>query len=234
MSAALVAAFLRRFSASELAARAVVRGSQLTAQWVPGRTANDVDFLMLDSTWTTSSLDAALREVLGTLHARSEVIWAETESPGIRLRVGFTGDAHPLQIDFGWGDPLAAPPRPVTVEGVPLLGVAPEVMFGWKVHGLVEFGRGRWLAKTLADIVLINRHVKLDPALTRAAIELAFSSRRLPISALDELFDDPSWGQSRGSRNKWKTLKKRNAWVPIDLHEAVEEARRVVGGFLGR
>lgn len=236
---ALLGAFLRRLARDELGARAIVRGSQLTARWVPGRTAHDLD-LLLEGAWTTDLADARLREVLaaddpaGPLDARSEVIWAESATPGVRLHVGFAGGPAGLQVDVAWGDPLAAPPRAIELAGVALRGVAPEVMFGWKAHGLVEHGRGRWSAKTLADVVLIPRHVALDAELARRAVELAFESRGLALAALDPFFDDPAWGTSRNSQRKWRSFQRRRAWAPGPLPEVIAEARSVLGRYVLR
>jgi hypothetical protein len=107
--------------------------------------------------------------------------------------------------------------------------VTAEVMFGWKVHSLVEHGpRGRWHAKTMADLYLLLRHVRLEQTLVRSCVEAAFASQRMPLTALDGFLDDPTWGQSRGSRNKWKSYVKKSPWVTFTLAEAFPVVRDTV------
>lgn len=219
---------------SPLASRCVLRGSLLTALWVPARRAHDVDFLV-DGAWTPQTLTpvvhAELASLPGLTACEVTTIWAETEFPGVRatLRRG----AEVLQLDFGWGEQLAVPPAPREVRGLTWRTVGPEVMFGWKVHSLVEHGpRGRWHAKTMADLVLYLRHVAFDRALARRAVELAFASQRMPLGQLDGFFDDPTWGQSRGSRGKWKSYAKKAPWVTFTLADAIGEVRAALGPML--
>lgn len=211
-----VSEWLRRVAGSEMAERCLVRGSQLTRLWVPERRANDVDHLLLGE-WTVGQV----RDAFWPLAPESlcEVTWAETPFPGVRISTGR------LQIDLGWGDPLVAAPVPVTVCGVETRGVVPEVMLGWKLHGLFEHGRGRWHAKTLADAVLLMRRLKLDEALAERATRVAFESRGTGSEELARFLDDPTWGQSRGSRNKWRSYRKKAPWVDFELAEAIEVVR---------
>lgn len=208
--------WLRRVQGSPMAEQCLVRGSQLTHLWIPERRANDVDHLLLGE-WSVGTA----REAFAPLapDGLCEVTWEETKFPGLRISTG------KLQIDIGWGDPLVAPPVPVTVAGVPARGVVPEVMLGWKIHGLVEHGRGKWHAKTLADIVLLLRRVHLDEALAARAMRVAFESRETTVGELDRFLEDPTWGQSRGSRNKWKSYRKKAPWVDFELSEAIAFAR---------
>jgi hypothetical protein len=215
--------WLARVSRSPLRECFVLRGGMLTATWVPGRRANDVDHVLIDDDWNVERVEAAARSLLGDDAASTTftVIWAETEWPGLRLTL-----ADNTQIDLAWGDPLIAPPVPLSLGGIDLLAVRPELMIGWKTHSLVERGpRGRWHARTLADLVLIPRHVPLDRALTRQAIEIAFTSRHMHPRDLDGFFDDPTWGGSRGSRGRWKSYRKASPWVDFTLEQALAEAR---------
>jgi hypothetical protein len=224
---------LHHMHASSLAPALVLRGSLLTELWIPGRRANDIDFL-IDGEWTPASLTPRVQALFASLagvECEVTTIWAETNFPGVRasLRRGDTS----VQVDFGWGEQLATGPRPLVVREREWRTVAPEVMFGWKTHSLVEHGpRGRWHAKTIADLVLLSRHVKLDPVTTKRAIELSFASQRLPLSLLDPLFDDATWGGSRGSRSKWKSYRKKAPWVTFELAEALNEVRAALRPLL--
>lgn len=212
--------------------RLVLRGSLLTSLWVPGRGVNDIDVLV-DGAWTPQTLTPVLREALATLPAQVEltVIWAETDFPGVRATVR-EGDEL-VQVDFGWGEQLAVAPVPTLVRGLRFRAVTPEVMFGWKVHSLVEHGpRGRWHAKTMADLFLLLRHVTLDASLCKRAVQASFDSQRMPLSTLDGFFDDETWGRSRGSRNKWKSYAKKSPWVTFTLDEALPVVREAVRRLL--
>lgn len=214
---------------SELRALCVLRGSLLTSLWVPGRGVNDID-LLVDGTWTPDSLAPVLQRAFSTFPVDTcdlTVIWAETDNPGLRATVG--RGVERVQVDFGWGEQLAVPPVDTLVRNRTWRAVTPEVMFGWKVHSLVEHGpRGRWHAKTMADLYLLLRHVRLEPTASRACIDAAFASQHMPLTVLDGFLDDPSWGQSRGSRNKWKSYAKKSPWVTFPLTQAFPVVREAV------
>lgn len=231
-------AWLRRVARSAERERFVLRGSLLTAAWCPGRLAADVDHLLTG----TCDLEAA-RAMTARVAAEPdpsplddlsvEPIWADTPFPGLRVRAVVAG--APLQVDLGWGDPLAVAPRPFAVAGVPepLLAVRPETMIAWKVHGLFEHGRGRFRAKDLLDVWLLDRAaIACAPTCARAAsivdddalvasLRVAFDSRGLPFSAADR-FVSGEWGRSRGSRRKWDALAKKGVWAaPLPAYDEV-------------
>jgi len=246
----LVGRVLQQVMDSAMGPHVVLRGSLVTALWVPERVAQDIDFVILGEGWSLERLKPLVSSVVGSLSAEFEPIWAETPWPGWRVHLSDAVDApdaadaaataadavdmvDTVQVDFGWGDPLAVPPVLATIHGVELPVVTPEVMLAWKIHSLVEFGpRGRWSAKTLADLVLIHRRVRLNEEQVRRCLALAFSSRSMSTSDLDGLLDDPTWGQSRGSRNKWKSFQKKVRWAPFTLNEALSEAKEVVRAYL--
>lgn len=220
---------------------AVLRGSQLTARWVQGRVAADLDFLLLGD-WTLARATQVLDLLLGArglpcegrvddVELKAWGIWLETPWPGLRLELARGGER--LQIDFGWGEEPALPPQPFVLAGVSLPAVVPEVMFGWKVHSLVELGpRGRWHPKTLIDLVLLARHCQLDAVLAKRCIESAFASRNMTLAELDAFFRAPDWGHGRSSRHKWKKYVQTAPWATFSLSDGIAEARAVVGGIL--
>ncbi|MBL8923421.1 MAG: hypothetical protein JNJ54_31500 [Myxococcaceae bacterium] len=224
---------LAHLHAGDLRDEGVLRGSLVTSLWVPSRGVNDLDFLV-DGAWTPATLRPVLeRRFAGLVRADVSftVIWEETDFPGLRAVV--RRDVEAVQVDFGWGEQLAAAPVPTPVRGLTWRAVTPEVMFGWKVHSLVEHGlRGRWHAKTMADLYLLLRHVPLDRHLARRAVHLSFESQRMPLSALDGFLDDETWGQSRGSRNKWRSYAKKSPWVTFSLAEVLPVVREAVRTFV--
>jgi hypothetical protein len=207
----------------------VLRGSIVTAALCPGaRVPGDIDYLVPGD---ATSFDAlAIERVVRSIDPRverAEIIWGETQSPGLRVFLdGF-------QVDLAVGDPMCVPPRPLPIAGVgDILACAPETLFGWKLHGLAELGRGRWRAKDLFDLDLLWRHARLDRAATRAAVALAFSSRVLPLSALDDFRTRPTWGQSTGGNRKWRALRKAHPQITDDQTATRDRVRAAVDELL--
>lgn len=244
---ALLAGWLRRTRASGHAERWVVRGSLVTAALCPdARPPADVDYV-LASTAAGFDADAIAAEV-GAIAAlpdpdssttltvtATEVIWAETASPGVRAHVdGALGASRDsFQIDLAVGDPMVVPPRLLDLAGAgPVLACAGETMIGWKLHGLCEFGKGRWRAKDLYDVDLLWRQAHLDLAATRAAVELAFSSRALAVSALDDLRTRATWGTSRGGVRKWRDLRRAHP-AADDFAPTLARVRAAIRDILG-
>ncbi len=222
-------AWLRRAAREPALSSWVLRGSIVTAVLCPGaRTPADVDYLAPGdaTTFDAAAIERAVRAIADV--ERSEVIWGETATPGLRLFVdGF-------QLDVAVGDPMCVPPRTLAIAGIgDVLACAPETLFGWKVHGLAEFGRGRWRAKDLYDLDLLWRHAPLDRAATRAAIELAFSSRALPLAALDDFRVRLTWGQSAGGNRKWRSLRKAHPQVADDQTLTRDRVRAALDALLG-
>ncbi len=220
---ALICGWLRRAIAEPAASAWILRGSIVTAVLCPGaRTPGDVDYLVPGdaTTFDPSAMEDAVRTVCDARDAETsfslvsaEVIWGESKSPGLRAHVrGDTGAAlGRFQVDLAVGDPMCVPPVMLTIGGVgDVRAVAPETLFAWKLHGLAEFGPGKWRAKDLFDLDVLWRHAALDRGRTVAAVELAFASRDLGLAALDDFRTRPSWGLSRGGARKWRTLGRAN------------------------
>ncbi len=214
----LLLAFLRRGPFPE---SWVLRGSVVTrAHHEDARDPVDLDYLVRTETWNPVAVEDTARSIVSRPHSGNEdvvfrveslrvvPIWEETTFPGIRVVVDarVEGEDDELQIDFGFGDPLAAANVPIVFHGIgPLAAVAPETMVAWKIHGLVEWGRGRWRPKDLYDLEQwLSRPI--DDSLALEALKLAFSSRSTELSALAELLYRPAWGESAGRRKLWKKL----------------------------
>ena len=153
--AAALASWLRRALVDPGATGWTVRGSIVTAALCPGaRPPADVDYLVPGDATTFDA--GALARTVGSIIARpdatplvlasTEVIWAETASPGLRARV--TCGPIDFGVDLAVGDPMCVPPRTIAVADVgDVVACAPETLFGWKLHGLCEHGPGKWRAK---------------------------------------------------------------------------------------
>lgn len=219
-----------------------LRGSLVLDALCPGaRPPQDVDYLV-PGAFDEAACEAAARAIASrpdgqtTLGIeRTEVIFGDTAFPGVRAHVvgEASGVADHFQVDFAFGDPLPAPARPIAIAGIgPVLACTAETLYGWKLHGLVEYGRGRWRPKDLFDLWLLGARVPLDRAALRAAVELAFSSRGLPLNALDDFRTREGWGLSASSGRKWRAFARRTPGAP-DALEARGAVRALVDELLG-
>jgi hypothetical protein len=225
--------WLRRVAGSPYRDRLVLRGSLLMQAWGAPRVPADVDHLLLgpyDEAEARRIVDATLArpdDGVAFGAATHDAIWADTPFPGLRSKAtGRAGGGEALlQVDIGHGDPLAAPPVPIVVQGVPpLLGVRAETMLAWKAHGLFEFGHGSWRAKDLYDLWFLAEHVPIDDDLASASLRLAFDSRSTSLAAADRFLFTAVWGASRGSRRRWEAFGRRAA---LDLPDVLAAIARV-------
>ncbi|AGC45139.1 hypothetical protein MYSTI_03833 [Myxococcus stipitatus DSM 14675] len=213
-------AVLRRLARSPDASSLVLRGGLMMRLWsgtVP-RLVEDLDFLAtfpfdvprtLRLVEQVLSLDVEDGYSFGAL--RSEVIWEETDFPGVRLhvetRLPDTPSPFELRIDIGFGDETVPPPLWLdypSTDGAPahVLAVRPESMFAWKVHGLFERGKGRFRPKDLFDVFLLIRFASLEAPLLAPALRIAFDSRGDSLDLMERLVSG-SFGQSPWSLEKW-------------------------------
>ncbi|ADV67512.1 nucleotidyl transferase AbiEii/AbiGii toxin family protein [Deinococcus maricopensis] len=216
----LLLGWLRRAGHVPEAAALVLRGSLVTGAYCgAGRAAADVDYLVMGA-FDAAAMHAVAERVVAVPDARTalrlvstEVIWAETAFPGLRAHVaGDAGDGveRTFQVDFAFGDPMTQAPTRLTLPGVgPVQACAPETLWAWKLHGLVEFGPGRWRAKDLYDLQLLDARVALDAAELRAAVEVAFQSRGATFADLTDLLTRAAWGCSASNRRKWRAFERR-------------------------
>ncbi|MBK6692970.1 MAG: nucleotidyl transferase AbiEii/AbiGii toxin family protein [Myxococcales bacterium] len=179
-------AWLRRLARSPLRERWILRGGLVTCHHCPSRPApEDIDLVGLGRfdeaearrEMRALALAPASSDESVSFHSPvSEIIWGDTPFPGLRTTVETKVEARPgprIQIDLGFGDPLEPGPEPLVVGGASLLAVRAETMVAWKLHGLVEHGRGRWRAKDLADALLLFREASLDAGALDGALDRA-------------------------------------------------------------
>lgn len=244
---------LRRWSKSRHAGALVLRGGLMTQLWVgPGlRETKDIDFVGLyprdmDDTATR------LREILvadgedGIAYdpdtLRGEVIWQETEFPGLRftLRGHLLGEERGLQIDVGFGDPIVPPARWIDYPcliGPParVQAVIPELLVAWKLDGLFDHGPKRWQAKDLYDLHLLTGHCTLDLPLLAEGIRVAFEAHSDPLEQVLDVVYNRSWWETESSRNKWAKFRAAAAVpVPSDLLEVATGVARALHPALAR
>jgi hypothetical protein len=214
------AAILRRLARSSQVEALVLRGGLMMRRWsgpVP-RPVEDLDFLArfpFDAEDTVARLEAVLRadveDGYGFGALRSEVIWAETPFPGVRVhletRVPGVAEPYALRIDTGFGDPMD--PEPTWTEydvgegfAARVLACRPETLLAWKLHGLFERGKGRFRPKDLFDVYLLTRYAPLEHALLPRALRLAFASRGDSLELMERLMSG-EFGRSPWSLEKW-------------------------------
>lgn len=176
------------------------------------RPVEDVDFLCDAS---IDVVEVALRAAFGRRLLHEERIWEDTEFPGLRYALDLRGTE--MQVDVGFGDPRARPDRRFVYPGTAtdIVAVAPETLYAWKVHGLVERGVGKWRPKDLFDLDVLALHGGLDFDHVVPCLSLAFTSRGDSLAKLDRFLDpEGGWGGSRGSRRKWERFERSRADVP--------------------
>ena len=226
----LLRGVLRRWARSTQSAAFVLRGGVLTQHYVGAerRPTRDLDFLGLfprDPSDTHDRREEILRGeepdgvILRLDTLAGEVIWRETAFPGLRYRLDaeVSGEALPLQIDVGFGDPLVPPAVRIVI---PPRGPAapPELLVAWKLVGLLELGAKRWQAKDLYDLHLLTAHCQLDPAALTEGIRVALETHGNSPAELRALLDDPAWWGSAAARAKWEKFRGAVACdIPEDL-----------------
>ncbi len=234
---ALLAGVLRRANQHSRASDLILRGSMLTnALCQNARVAHDVDFLCRGE-FNEADTIRLIKEIIALPDANTTLmleststIWAGTPFPGIRaFCIGSVknNEAQAVQIDFAFHEPILLEPRKTLIPEVGLfLSSAPETLFAWKLHGLVEFGIGRWRAKDVFDLDILWRDLPINTEHLRTEIELAFSSHGAIVSDLTDFRTRENWGMSISTGRKWRSFLKKQGWnTGLSLLETRERLR---------
>jgi hypothetical protein len=195
--------------------RLLLSGSTLIAALCQhARIPNDIDYVV------TGDFDAVLmaqtaHEIANVPDASGRLELVETEEiyeyteafPGLRAHlIGSlsTDEPQPFLVDFAFGDPLSVPPCAIHVAQVgSVLAVAPESLFAWKVHALVQFGPYRWRPKDVYDLYILWTEGHLNTRVLPEAIDLAFSSRDTTLDELDDFRKADNWGLAAYGPKHW-------------------------------
>jgi hypothetical protein len=244
----LLHGLLRRWSRSAHAGEMVLRGGLMTQLWAGPRRrqTRDVDFVGLYPLDAEAAHDR-LSAVLGTPveedglafdidSLRGEVIWPETNFPGLRclVQARALGAETEVQIDVGFGDPLVPPAEWIdypALVGPPirLQAVRPELLTAWKLDGLFDHGARRWQPKDLYDLYLLTRHRALDGPTLVEATRVAFEAHHDPLDAVPEVVYSRAWWDSAAARGKWAKFRASAAVpVPDDLLEVAAAVARAL------
>jgi hypothetical protein len=243
---ALLTGVLRRVTLHPRVSEFILRGSLLTnALCQSARVAHDVDFLCRGE-YNFHHIETIAKEIIAIPDSKTTLklesinpIWAGTPFPGIRvICIGSVqgGTTQEVQIDFAYHEPILLEPRATWIPDVGLvLAAAPETMFAWKLHGMVEFGIGRWRAKDLYDLDILWREANLNLKDLPPEIELAFSSHGAAITDLHDFRTREIWGMSVSTGRKWRTfLKKQNLELNLNLLEVRECLRTALDTILAK
>jgi hypothetical protein len=261
----IIAEFLRRLAASPHAGDFVLRGGVLTRLWVGEgrRTTRDLDFLGLfprDLNESRERLaDVLAMETLGGVRfgletLRGEVIWRETNFPGLRFFVearraggvsppwedaklhgGRTPPAR-LQIDVGFDDPLVPPAEWIDYPGAGrVLAARPELLAAWKLDGLFDHGAKRWQPKDLFDLHLLTTHCHLDVGTLAEAIRAAFEAHSNPLTNVLGVVCNRAWWEADAARSKWAKFRAASdVPVPEDVVEVATTVAAALRPAMGR
>ncbi len=210
-----LATWLRRANQHPLRSRLLLSGSTLIAAiCAHARVPNDIDYVVTGAyEYEILALMmaeiAAIPDVGNDLRLRQidEIVEYTEAFPGLRAElVGRDTDKMPraFLVDLTFGDPLTVPPRAVAVPHVgSVLAVAPESLFAWKVHALVQFGPYCWRPKDIYDLYVLWREGGLNQLVLPEAIDIAFSSRGSTLDELDDFRMDDDWGLSDDGVERW-------------------------------
>ena len=219
-----IEAWLRRVLAEDAF---VLRGSvMLRALSGRAREPEDVDHIAIGDAMTLDAIAERIRALAGDAFevGSIEVLWPDSIAPGIRaMLLHATG---PFQVDVALREPMTLAPIRIAIPDVGAMPcAAPEDLFGWKLHGLIEFGLGQWRPKDLYDLDILASDVALDPDAVRTAITAAFATRAAELTSLRDFLDRPDWGESRSNRRRWRRF---SEVQPCDELPVIRERVRAV------
>lgn len=237
--------FLRRVAADPEVEAFALRGGMLVRHWFPdmGRAAADVDLVCA---WPFEP--QAVRRSLATILARdlgdgvrfgdrfrTDVIWAGTAHPGLRLVAagcagGVWGELH---ADLTFRLPVWPEARITTLRAAgtgPTLPVCrPETLIARKLAVTAERGAKAWRPKDLADLWWMLQHGAIERAAVGESIERTLSLQRFGDGPARLAF----W-QEPAAAGSWARFVRRQPQlaVPRDLARVVGDVRAQLA-FLG-
>ncbi len=236
---------LKRLSHTEYKDEFVLRGSLLARHWfTPFKwMPSDIDF-MLPKALPAKDL---LKKIITILNVRNiddslfydataisyEVIWAETDKPGLRLIIPtrLTGYDKTLkcQIDISYGDPVVPTPKFAEFscllpdQSILIKCVAKETSAGWKLYGLFERSNERWRPKDLFGLYWLLKMDSIDISAVLASFKATSVVRDTPLELASRLFEG-NFASSRNSQKLWqKFIRVQPQFnLPEDVHAVAE------------
>jgi predicted nucleotidyltransferase component of viral defense system len=238
--------FLYRLSHYKHRARFVLKGAMLFAVRVGGqyRPTRDLDLLGTGDA-TAGAVDAAVRDIVGTVVADDGLIFAldtlrvqpireDNRHGGMRatLEAHLAGARIPMQIDVGFGDAVTPEATyldyPTLLDGMPapnVLAYQIETVIAEKVEAMVDHGISNSRMKDFTDIAVAARRMAFDGSILIAAVRATFRRRvgGIPEGELVALTD--AFLQEATAQANWKAFARRSH-VPFEsLEQVVSELR---------
>jgi hypothetical protein len=209
-----LSAWLRRADQHPVKQHYLLSGSSLIALYCPNaRQPEDIDYvgtITYDPEVVMLSLEqiAEKDDAYDTLEIDDlyEIFTYNTpDFPGVRADLISKNQQthHEYTVDVAFGDPMSLPPRLIEVPDVgPVLSVALETLYAWKLHAIVQFADS-WRPKDVYDLYVMTEQADLDYAALPKAIRLAFSSRGNELYELDAFRTQIDWGITKHELNNW-------------------------------
>jgi hypothetical protein len=244
--------FLYRLGRSPYQDQFVLKGALMFTVWdvpVP-RPTRDIDLLgRMDN--AVSHVVAAIQEICEQpvpedgLRFAAETVVGEriieaADYAGVRVRfTAYLGTARiPMQVDIGFGDPVAPAPSTVrlpTILDFPapeLQGYSRESAIAEKVQIMVRLGEINSRMKDFFDIWLLATRFSFEGAALTQAIRATFRQRRTVVAASPVAFSD-AFAHDPEKQAQWAAFLRRyrleeETGIPPTLYETIQ----VIASFL--
>jgi Nucleotidyl transferase AbiEii toxin, Type IV TA system len=217
---------LYRLHCSAAGERFILKGAMLFVLWsdTPHRTTKDVDLLCRGNN-SVAEIEAVFRAVcqadvapdgleFDRATVKGEVIKAEREYPGVRIRltafIAGTPTRINLQIDVGFGDIVTPAPQlmslPALLADLPapeLYAYNRETVIAEKFEAMVLLGIGNTRMKDFYDLWYLSQHFTFEGGLLGRAIAATFDRRRTPIPTDTPLALTSEFTEDETKQRQW-------------------------------
>jgi predicted nucleotidyltransferase component of viral defense system len=217
---------LYRLERSAAGERFILKGAMLFVLWskTPHRATKDVDLLCRGDN-SIAEIEAIFRAVcevdviadglfFDPATVKGEVIKAEREYPGVRIRltafIAGTPTRINLQIDVGFGDIVTPAPQlmslPALLADLPvpqLYAYNRETVIAEKFEAMVLLGIGNTRMKDFYDLWYLSQHFTFEGIALSRAIAATFERRRTPIPTNTPLALTSEFANDETKQRQW-------------------------------
>jgi Nucleotidyl transferase AbiEii toxin, Type IV TA system len=217
---------LYRLERSAAGERFILKGAMLFILWskTPHRATKDVDLLCRGDN-SIAEIEAIFRSVcevdvvpdgleFNPATVKGEVIKAEREYPGVRIRltafIAGTPTRINLQIDVGFGDIVTPAPQvmslPALLADLPapqLYAYNRETVIAEKFEAMVLLGIGNTRMKDFYDLWYLSQHFTFEGIILSRAIAATFARRRTPIPTNTPLALTSEFANDETKQRQW-------------------------------
>jgi predicted nucleotidyltransferase component of viral defense system len=217
---------LYRLERSAAGERFILKGAMVFILWskTPHRATKDVDLLCRGDN-SIAEIEAIFRSVcevdvvpdgleFDRATVKGEVIKAEREYPGVRIRltafIAGTPTRINLQIDVGFGDIVTPAPQlmslPALLADLPvpqLYAYNRETVIAEKFEAMVLLGIGNTRMKDFYDLWYLSQHFTFEGIVLSRAIAATFERRRTPIPTNTPLALTSEFANDETKQRQW-------------------------------